>query len=123
MNDKIRSPILIFVILILVSLSLAGMSFSLLQKEKLNSANLKQQLDDLNIKQRIAETKLEEHKNTISQLELNLKNNRVQINDLTSELDKEKMEKQKALEEVEQLRADLEKQKGFRSDLETKLSE
>lgn len=123
MTDKINSPIAIFIVLILVSLSLAGTGFYLLQKEKARSSDLQQQLDDLTIKQRIAETKLEEYKKTISQLELKLKTAQTQIDTLTTALDNETVEKQKALEEVEQLKADLEKQKGFRSDLETKLNE
>lgn len=123
MTDKINSPIAIFIILILVSLSLAGTGFYLLQKEKARSSNLQQQLDDLAIKQRIAETKLEEYKKTISQLEIKLKTAQGQIDTLTASLDNETAEKQKALEEAEQLKADLEKQKGLRSDLETKLND
>lgn len=123
MGDKIRSPIVIFVVLVLISLSLAGIGFSLLQKEKAQTVTLRQQVDDLNIKQRIAETKLEEYKNTITQLESKLKNNQAMVDSLTSDLEKEKLGRQRVQEEVEQLKADLEKQKGFRSDLEIKLTE
>lgn len=122
MADKIKSPIAIFVVLILVSLSLAGTGFYLLQKEKVKSSGIQQQLDDLMIKQRIAEIKLEEYKKTISQMEVKLKASQTNIDTLTTALDKETTAKQKALDEVAQLNTELEKQKSLRSDLETKVS-
>lgn len=123
MSDKIKSPITIFIVLILVSLSLAGVTFHLLQKEKAKSASLQQQLDDLMLKQRVTETKLEEHKKTISQLELQLKDAQTKIDALTADLENETAQKQEALGQLQQLKADLEKQKTLRSDLETKLSQ
>jgi myosin heavy subunit len=122
MAEKIKSPVVIFVVLILVSLALAGIGFSLLQKEKAKSSSLQQQVDDLMLKQRIAETKLEEYKKTISQLEVKLKTSQTTIETLTAALDKETAEKQRVMEEVTQLKTDLENQKSLRSDLETKLS-
>ncbi|MDD4981039.1 MAG: hypothetical protein PHC54_07270 [Candidatus Omnitrophica bacterium] len=123
MAEKIKSPIVIFIVLIMVSLSLAGTGFYLLQKEKAKTTSLQQQLDELTMKQRITETKLEEHKKAISQLEVKLKTSQAKIDTLTVDLDKETAEKQKALSEVDKLKADLEKQQGLRSDLETKLTQ
>jgi len=123
MSDKVKSPIAIFVVLILVSLSLAGTGFYLLQQEKVKSMSLQQQLDDLTIKQKITETKLEEYKKMISQLELKLKTSQAKIDTMTADLEKETAEKEKVLDEVMKLRVDLDKQKGLRSDLEAKLTQ
>jgi len=123
MPDKVKSPIIIFVLLILVSLSFAGAGFYLLQKEKTRNSSLQEELDSLKIKYNAAETRLEEYKKTISQLELTLKDAQTNIDTLTSTLEQEKKAKQEALVQVDQLKADLEDQKGLRSDLETKLQQ
>ena len=67
MPEKAKSPIVIFIILILVSLSLGYVCF-FLQKEKTN-LSLQEELDSLNIKHNAAEIRLEEYKKT-SQLDL-----------------------------------------------------
>ena len=121
MPDRAKSSILIFIILILVSLSLAGAGFYLLQKEKMKNFSLQEELDSLRIKQNAAETKLEEYRKTISQLEARLKEAQVNIDSLTGTLEQESKEKQEAQDQVQQLKTDLEQQKGLRANLETKL--
>ena len=121
MPEKVKSPIAVFIILILVSLSFAGAGFYLLQKEKTKNLSIQEELDSLKIKQNAAETKLEEYKKTISQLELKLKEAQANIDTLTGTLEQETKAKQDALDQVLELKSDLEKQKGLRSDLETKL--
>ena len=123
MPEKAKSPIVIFIILILVSLSFAGTGLFLLQKEKTKNLNLQEELDSLKIKHNAAETRLEEYKKTISQLDLKLKDAQTNIDTLTSSLEQETKAKQEALDQVQQLKADLQQQKGLRADLETKLEQ
>ncbi|MFH0913578.1 MAG: hypothetical protein V1884_04795 [Candidatus Omnitrophota bacterium] len=121
MSEKIKSPIAIFIVLILVSLSLAGTGFYLLQQEKAKNTELQQQVDDLAIKQKVSETKLEEYKKTISQMELKSKASQDKIDSLAADLKAESAEKEKALDDVKKLTADLERQRRLSSDLDTKL--
>ena len=123
MSEKVKSPIAIFIILILVSLSFAGTGFFLLQKEKTKNTSLQEELDSLKIKQNAAETKLEEYKKTISQLDFKLKEAQTNIDALSSALEQETKAKQEALDQVQQLKTDLQQQKGLRTDLETKLEQ
>jgi len=123
MSEKFKSPIAIFIILILVSLSFAGTGFFLLQKEKTKNTSLQEELDSLKIKQNAAETKLEEYKKTISQLDFKLKEAQTNIDTLSSTLEQETKAKQEALNQVQQLKTVLEQQKGLRADLETKLGQ
>lgn len=123
MPEKAKSPIVIFIILILVSLSFAGTGFFLLQKEKTKNSSLQEELDSLKIKHNAAETRLEEYKKTISQLDFKLKDAQTNIDTLSSTLEQETKAKQVALDEVQQLKTDLAQQKGLRADLETKLEQ
>ena len=123
MSEKVKSPIAIFIILILVSLSFAGTGFILLQKEKTKNASLQEELDSLKIKQNAAETKLEEYKKTISQLDFKLKEAQTNIDTLSSTLEQETKAKQEALDQAQQLKTVLQQQKGLRDDLETKLGQ
>jgi len=123
MPEKAKSPIVIFIILILVSLSFAGVGLFLLQKEKTKNLSLQEELDSLKIKHNAAETRLEEYKKTISQLDLKLKDAQTNIDTLSSSLEQETKAKQEALDQVQQLKTDLQQQKGLRADLETKLEQ
>lgn len=123
MADKKSIPIVTLIILIVVSLSLAGGVFCLLQKERLKNTTLQEELGDTKIKQRIAETKLAEAKNIISTLELKLQETQEQLNMLTGDLEQEKNLKQEALTQIEQLKVDLEQQKEVKSNLEKELNQ
>lgn len=123
MEDKARVPIAILTVLILVSLSLAGAGFYLLQKERAKNLALQQDLDNLRIEYNIAQTKLQEYQKTISDLEVKLEDAQKDINNLTTTLQQETAAKEEALNQIEQLKADLEQQKALRSDLETRLNQ
>ncbi|PIP20182.1 MAG: hypothetical protein COX40_06180 [Candidatus Omnitrophica bacterium CG23_combo_of_CG06-09_8_20_14_all_40_11] len=114
---------MIFIILIVVSLSFAGAGFYLLQKEKTKNLSLQEELHSLKIKHNVVEIKLEEYKKTISQLELKLKDAQTSIDTLMGTLEQETKAKQEALDQVQQLKTDLQQQKGLRVDLETKLQQ
>lgn len=121
MADKVKSPTLILVVLILLSLFLAGGVFYLLQKEKAKSLSLQAELEDAKITQKITETKLTESRRMISQLEIKLREAQNQIDTLTQDLEQEKTARQQASNEIEQLKTELEQQKKSRSDTENKL--
>jgi len=123
MVEKAKSPIIIFIILILVSLSFTGAVFYLLQKEKAKNLSLQEDLNSLKIKHDAAEAKLGEYKKTISQLELKLKDAQTNIDTLTGTLEQERKVKQEALDQVQQLKTDLGQQKELRANLETKLNQ
>jgi len=123
MPGKISLPTIILVTLILFSLSLAGGTFYLLQKEQVKVVILQQKLEDVTTKQKIAEAKLSESEKLIGELQVKLKDSDNQIETLTSSLEQEKTARQEALSAVEQLKGDLEKQKNLRQDLEKKLSQ
>jgi len=119
-RDKI--PILILGLLIVVSLSLAGGVFVLLQKEHAKNLALQDELEEAKTRQRITESKLEESKKQVVSLESKLQEAQQQIDKLNTDLEQEKAMKQEALAQAEQIRIDLEQQKGIRADLEIKLT-
>ncbi len=123
MLEKVKSPIVVFIVLIFVSLSFAGAVFYLLQKERAKNLSLQEDLDSLRIKHDAIETKLGEYQKTISQLELKLKVAQTNVDTLTGALEQDKKQKQEALDQLGQLKADLEQQKGLRANLETKLGQ
>jgi len=123
MLEKPKLTIIAFIILIFLSLSFAGYGFSLFQKEKIKSANLQEQLENLKAKLTAAEARLEEYKKTIVGLDAKLKDAQANVDTLTATIDQETKAKQEALDQVAQLKADLEQQKALRSDLETKLQQ
>lgn len=122
-GQKARTFTVLLALLILISLSLVGGLFYLLQKERDISASLNQQLEETKAKQRIIEAKLEDSKKMISEFELKIKDNQIQIDSLTSDLQAEKDARQEALNQLEGLRAELEQQKNIRTDLENKLTQ
>jgi len=114
---------IILIVLLLISLSLAGGGFYLLQKERAKTLDLEQKLEDLNVKQRATETKLKESERLISDLQVKLQEAKSQIDTLNNDLQQEKTGRDEALATLDQLKQDLEQQKGLRSDLEKKLND
>lgn len=122
MAEKIKSPVLILVVLILISLGLSGGIFYFLQKERARSASLQGELEDLKVVQKATEAKLEESKKSIKEYDTKLQEAESQINKLNGDLAQERSAKEEAAALAEQLRTDLEQQTSLRSDLEKKLS-
>ena len=119
--DKTKSPILILIVLIIVSLALAGGLFHLLQKEHATNATLQKELDELKTKQGVLEKSLDDSKKILVESDKKLKEARLRIDALNSELEVEKSGKEEALKQAEQLKGDLAKQNELRAGLETKL--
>jgi len=123
MADKDKLSLVILIVLIIVSLSLAGGVFFLFQKEKARNASLQSELEDLKNLEKITEAKLEESKKTIFDLGNKLQDSKSRIDALTGQLDQEKNAKTEALNQLGQLKSDLDQQKSLRADLEKKVSD
>jgi myosin heavy subunit len=114
---------LILIVLILISLGLAGVAFFNLQQEQAKSARLQNELEGVKTKQKITETKLEETKKMVSSLEGKLKENLDQIDALNQELAQVKTEKNEAVTQLQQLTSEVESQKKLRADLEERVAQ
>jgi len=123
MISKARLFILILVILLAASLSLAAGVSYLLNRERAINLSLQNNLEEIKTRQRITEAKLEESKKLISTLQVNLDQAKTQIGQLNSDLETEKASKQEVLAQVGQLRSDLVQQQELRSNLESKLNQ
>jgi len=123
MNNKAKAATLILIVLIIISFSLAGGIYYLLQNEKAKSTSLQVQLEDTITKYKKAETELGSVKDKISMLALQVKEAQNKLETLNKDLQQEKTAKQEALSKVDQLTGDLEQLKSSKSDLENKLSQ
>lgn len=121
--DRSKSPILILVVLIIVSLALAGGLFHLLQKEKVTNATLQKELEEVKLKQKVVEKNLEDSKKSLAESDKKLKETQLRIEALASELEVEKGAKEEALKTLDQLKSDLAKQNELKTGLETKLTQ
>ncbi len=122
MADKAKFLSLILIALIVVSLGLAGVLFSSLQKEQSKAAVIQEELNAVKAAKMITESKLEESKNKISGLESKLEENNNQIGALNKELEEQKTEKEDALTQIRELKTDIEQRKALQSDLEAKFA-
>lgn len=123
MSDKAKSPIILLIVLIVLSLALAGGVFFMLQKERAKNVSLQEELDDVKMKHKVSEAKLEESKKTISGLEMKVQETKIQIDKINNELAQEKASKEDALNQIAQLKGELEQQKTLKTDLEKKLGQ
>lgn len=122
MAVKIKPSILVFIVLILASASLACSGFYLLQKEKTNSASLQKAMDEVTLKQAQAEKKLDEAQKTIAGLEAKLKEANVNLSSLKDDLEAEKSAKALALKDAEDIKVTLAEQNKLKTELEDKLA-
>ncbi|MFH0738912.1 MAG: hypothetical protein V2A59_03525 [Candidatus Omnitrophota bacterium] len=123
MYNKGKSPVIILIVLIALSLVLAAAVFYTLQKERVKNLKLQAELVDIKTAQKISEAKLTESKKAISNLELQLKEAQAKIDTLASDLEQEKTARQEESTKVEQLKKELDDQKKKRADLEGGINE
>ncbi|MEW6074930.1 MAG: hypothetical protein AB1530_01340 [Candidatus Omnitrophota bacterium] len=123
MSSKGKISVLILFLLIIVSFSLAGGAFYLMQQEKTKADTLEKDMETLSSKQRAVQTELESAKRTIADLESKLKAYELQIENLTEDLTTEKAAKEESLNKVSQLKTALELQEKQRADLEAKVAQ
>lgn len=122
MRQKNRASVIILIVLILVSVTLAGATFYLYQKEHFKSISLKKELDELSQKEKAAEEKILESRNLISELQAKLQDAQSQVEALQDEVTKEKTATEERLAQIEQLKKSLENEKGTRAELEKKIA-
>lgn len=129
MGRKANVTTVFLIILMVLTLGLAGGGFYLFQKEKLRTQELEGKLEDLNKKQLSAEAALRKSKETVDELRSQLNDSKAQITALNVDLEQQKKDGQNsrsALAEsqakIAQLNEDLEAQKGRREDLEKKFT-
>lgn len=123
MSGSGKISVFILFLLIIVSFSLAGGAFYLMQQEKTKAETLEKDMDALASKQRTAQAELESAKKTISDLESKLKAYELQIESLNEDLNTERAAKEESLGKISQLKTALELQEKQRTDLEAKIAQ
>lgn len=121
MNPKVK--VVFTVLIILISLSLAGGGFYLYKTETAKNVELEDKIEELSTKQKIAEAKFVEAQRIQVTLDEKLKDALAQIEILNTKLTMEQSAKDEALAKMEAMRSDLEAQKDLRLDLEKKLAQ
>jgi hypothetical protein len=122
MADKAKLSFLLLIVVILVSLSLAGAGFYLLNTEKAKNLELQGQLKDVNSRLKAAELKVRDKEKIISDQQFKLQETNSQVDALKSELEKELANREESLAKITILNTELEDQKKLRADLEGRLN-
>ena len=120
-KGKILLPVLI--VLIILSLALAGGIFYLYQKEQAQNVSLQAQIVELEARQRLTVKQLEEARKKATDLALKLQETQGKLDSLAGELTVEKSAHAETSNKLEQLKVDLYKQKSLREDLENRLNQ
>jgi hypothetical protein len=118
MGSKGKTSVIILIVLILISLGLAGGTFYLLQNERNEKARVQQQLEVVKAKELEVSENLKTAKKEIATLEDRLQETRLQSEKLTMSLEQEKSAKKEALTQIDQMYAQLEEQKKAKAYLE-----
>jgi predicted RNase H-like nuclease (RuvC/YqgF family) len=111
----------VLIVLIIISLSFAVVSFYLYQKEHAQNIQLQDQVTELNQRQRVTEGKLEDTKKAASELTLKLQEANSKVDSLTEELTQQKSTLTETSHKLDQVNSDLQQQKSLREDLEGRL--
>lgn len=119
-NIKAKAPVIVLIILLIISVGLAGIAFYSLQKEQTKTVALQQDLEDLRANLKIIEKKLQDSQSSVTELESKLRDNDTLLTELKTKLETEKSESEKILNEKEKIQSDLEQQKKLRGELENR---
>lgn len=117
---KASKPIIVLTVLIIISLALAGSGFYLFQKEQTKSIRLQAELEDVKVKQRMAESKYEQSKKAVTEVQSKLDDANSQIEGLNAQLQEQKTAQD---ETINRLTQELEAQTKLRADLEAALKQ
>lgn len=120
-NRNSGKATILLVILIILSLGLAGGLFYLFQQSESTNRLLTEELEDLRPKYAIAEQKVKESENILQQKDLQLQDALAKVDNLTSELKQVQESNKVTQDELAKLRADLTTQQSLRSNLENEL--
>jgi myosin heavy subunit len=122
MEEKKNNAVIILIVLIAISLVLAGGTFYSLTQAKKKNLELDQQLQELTVKHSATLMELDESKTKISSLQASVSEAEIKLSTLKGSLDKEKTAKEQAIAQLSQIKADLEKEFGVKGELEKKLA-
>lgn len=123
MTERAGIKIPILIVLLIISLSLAGGIFYLLDKEQAKNLALQGELEETRAKYMKSESELQGANKRISTLDLELTEAESKIEAINNELGQEKIIRQEALAQIGQLKVDLEEQRGQKLDLEKQLNQ
>jgi hypothetical protein len=122
-NSRGGIATIIFIILIILSLALAGGVFYFFYQERVKNVSLQGEIEEIKTKQKLTEEKLSDSKAMIARLETKIKDAESSIERLSDNLEKEKTARQENLAQVEKLKMDLQEQLEARTELETKFTQ
>jgi len=122
MADKAKILLIVLIVLMVISLGLAGVLFFSLQKEQTARATLQQELNVVTAAKKSAELKIEETKKKVVELENKIIDNNTQIETLNKELSREKSEKEEAFARVKQMQETLDQQTNLRAVLQEQVA-
>jgi len=123
MDTRAKLPVILVLILMLFFFAAATCGFYLYHKEHLKNIALETRIEELDSKYKISEAKFLEAQKVLSSLEVKLREATTQVNDLTNELNQERVSKVEASSNLDQIKSDLEDLKKIRLDLEDKLQQ
>ncbi len=121
MAGKIRISVIIFLILLLAAISFGAWAFLNFQAEKKLNITLQENLDKLKQETKRIEVRLHDTQKANAELDAKFQEANKKINSLSQEIEKERAARQDLLNQADQLRQNLEKQKEERTNLEKKL--
>jgi vacuolar-type H+-ATPase subunit I/STV1 len=113
---------IVLIIMLVVSLALAGIGFYLFQSEHVKNIQLTSKVEDLNSKQKIAEKKLSDAQKALSNLEARLKEAMAQVSALTIQLQEEKAAKEESFSRVSQMQETIDQQKKVIAIMESQIN-
>ncbi len=122
MADKAKILLVVLIVLMVISLGLAGVLFFSLQKEQTARATLQEELNVVTAAKKSAELKIEETKKKVAELENKITDNNTQIETLNKELLQQKAEKEDAFARVKQMQETLEQQTNLRAVLQEQVA-
>lgn len=122
MAGKAKILLVVLIVLMVISLGLAGVLFFSLQKEQASLAALQEELNIVSAAKKSAELKIEETKRTVAGLEDKIIANNIQIENLNKELLQEKTEKEDAFAKILQLKETLDQQTTLRTVLQEQIA-
>lgn len=123
MTEKAKLPLILLVVLLILSLTVAGFGFYLLQEERAKNFELQDKLEEVTLTLRRTEQGLNEYKKKSADLEGQLKTAQDNIESLNGQIEEEKKLRQEAESKLDVFEQDLEQQKGLKSSLEKKLNQ
>ncbi|MDD5669924.1 MAG: hypothetical protein PHE58_07860 [Candidatus Omnitrophica bacterium] len=123
MMNKGKAYLLILVVMILLSLSFAGATFYLLQKEKATTSDLKKELDKVTGKLVKTNKRFEQAKKAVFSMDIKLKNSKTDIDKLKTDLTQAEAQKLEMNNLVNDMKMSLEKEKVAKVELEGKIAQ